>query len=110
MLGAYEINLKVAELEMGIPRDQIESILLMFDTKGKIIFQGGFIVVINWAKHQKLSKNMLKNSYSNYDNLKDEFKQLIPAQVIKQFQKLSSYAEEESLSKPLNGIGNHSKV
>lgn len=86
MLGAYEFSLKVAEFQLGIPKNQIETILTKFEQEGKIVFRDGFLVLINWIKHQSFNTNMLKNAYSTYDKLKDEFKAMIPKDVIIQFQ------------------------
>ena len=90
MLGAYELSLKVAEFELGIPKDQLVTILAKFEEKGKIIFNDGLLIIINWAKNQKYNKNMLKNAYQSFEKLRDEQKAMIPKSVISQFQKLNT--------------------
>ena len=83
MLGVYEISIKTAEFELGIASDKIERTLQRFEQDGKVIFEGGFLILINWVKHQSYNDNMLKNAESILQRLKLEIREKIPKSVVK---------------------------
>ncbi|TDK49716.1 hypothetical protein [Algoriphagus formosus] len=88
MLGAFELSLKVAEFELGIPEDELELIFQKFTNEGKIIYEDRFLVIINWVRHQSFNKNMLKNAVQTYDKLKPEQQNKIPECIKSKFESL----------------------
>lgn len=50
--GIYEIALKRIAFDTGIDKDMLVKIFKKFEEDGKILYNGGWIAVKNWIKHQ----------------------------------------------------------
>ena len=53
--GVYELPLKRAAFDVGLPHEEIDGIFRKFESEGKIARGGGWIGVTNFVKHQTLN-------------------------------------------------------
>lgn len=59
LAGAYEINLREIAFDTGIDKDMVVRIMERFESDDKIMMDSGWIVLLNYQKHQKLNPNGL---------------------------------------------------
>lgn len=64
--GIYEIMLKRVAFDTGIDKDMIIKILERFEKDGKIKYDGGWIAITNFSKHQKMNPNIKKGIIDGY--------------------------------------------
>ena len=53
--GVYQCTLKNIRLEMGLQREEIESIMDKFAEAGKAFYYKEYIIIPKWLKHQKIN-------------------------------------------------------
>jgi hypothetical protein len=58
--GAYEINLRQVSLHTGIDREVILKMLAKFEQDEKIFFKDGWILILNFIKHQAINPKVTK--------------------------------------------------
>lgn len=59
LAGAYEINLREIAFDTGIDKDMVIRIMERFESDERIIMDSGWVVLLNYQKHQKLNPNGL---------------------------------------------------
>lgn len=80
--GCYEIPLRQISFDTGIDREMVVKILARFEAARKIVYRDGWILLINFVKHQNLNENMRKGA--------DALLSVAPAWVKKPFESLSN--------------------
>ena len=58
--GVYELPVKLMANETGIEKEMIEKILSRFERERKVIMSNGWIIIINFRKHQAVNPNIEK--------------------------------------------------
>ncbi len=58
--GAYEITLKRMAFDTGIDKDMIQKILKRFEDAGKVVYKDGWLLVVNFTKHQSTNPKIEK--------------------------------------------------
>lgn len=71
MLGIYEISLKRIGFDTGLDKEMVIKLLKRFENAGKAFYKDGYIVLMNYAKHQNYNNNMYKSAYDSFIELKD---------------------------------------
>lgn len=67
LAGIYEINLKLTSLYTGLPVEDVEQALIRFDNDKKIVYEKGWVIILNFVKHQRQNpsiQNGIKNAIS----------------------------------------------
>lgn len=77
LLGIYEITIKRITFDTGLTREAILKALKCFESVGKVFYIGGFIVLPNFLKNQRLNPNMVKNAISEFNELPEWLKNRI---------------------------------
>lgn len=93
MLGVYEMSVLKMSFETGLKKDTVRKALEAFERLRKIRYEGTFVVVLNYLKHQKFNLNMKKSAISVYNNLPDKLKvsgleQIKDTNALKGFERL----------------------
>lgn len=59
--GVYELSLKLAAVETGIERDNLQKVMIpKLEADGKIMYRNGWVAIKNFQKHQSLNPKVLK--------------------------------------------------
>jgi hypothetical protein len=89
--GVYELSLKMAAIEVGIDRDNIEKVLLpKLEKDGKVMYRNGWVAIKNFTKHQKLNPKVKRGIEIGLENAPSELRKFI----------------NDSLSKPIDSLTN----
>lgn len=72
MLGIYENSAKKTAFETGLTTAQVEAIYKRFEELGRIRRLNGWLMVLNFAKHQNYNTNMKKSAIDCYLALPEE--------------------------------------
>ena len=67
--GAYEIPLKRIATDSGFDKEMIIKMFIRFEKDDKIIYKDGWIVILNFIKHQNYESSTVRKGIS--DNLKN---------------------------------------
>lgn len=62
LAGCYEMSPRQAAFDTGIDKDMVIKILERFEAAGKLVYKDGWIVLLNFLKHQNLNTNMGKSA------------------------------------------------
>jgi hypothetical protein len=73
--GAYEISLKRIAFDTGIDKEMVAKVLLRFENSGKIIYKEGWILLLNWVKHQNPSPTVQSGIKFNLKSCPDWIKE-----------------------------------
>lgn len=95
MLGVYESSIKKMSFETDISKENIKTYLNNFEGFGKIQYLDNYIILVNYAKHQRYNTNMRKSAIQIYNCLPDSIKFCID---------LPSDMESLKESKPVKAI------
>lgn len=74
MLGVYEISIKKISFETGINKETIQKALKEFERIKKVKYCKGFIMLVNYLKHQNFNSNMKKSAIDVFNELPNELK------------------------------------
>ncbi len=74
MLGVYESSIKKMSFETDISKENIKTYLNNFEGFGKIQYVDNYVILVNYAKHQRYNTNMRKSAISIYQALPDSIK------------------------------------
>ncbi len=69
MLGVYEIRLKQIALDTDLSLERVKEGLNKFTIDKKATFTEGFIILVNFPKHQSYNANMLKSAVNKIDEI-----------------------------------------
>jgi len=69
MLGIYEVSYKKISFETGIDKNKIEAAFISFQKADKISYNGSYVIIKNFLKHQNFNTNMKKSAIEVYNNL-----------------------------------------
>lgn len=59
--GVYELPLKIASVELGIDRENLENVMLpKLEADGKIMYRDGWVAIKNFIKHQKHNPKVVR--------------------------------------------------
>ncbi len=58
LAGCFELSLRQIAFDVGIEREMVVKILGRFEGAGKIIFKDGWIILLNFLRHQNFNPNM----------------------------------------------------
>jgi hypothetical protein len=72
MLGIYENSVKKTAFETGLTTAQVEAIYKRFEELGRVRRLNGWLMVLNFAKHQNYNTNMKKSAIDCYLALPEE--------------------------------------
>jgi hypothetical protein len=73
--GIYELPIKIMAVETGIEKEMIDKILIRFEQDKKIIYKNGWIIIINFIKHQNFNNEKIKKGIElAIENIPDEIK------------------------------------
>ena len=75
MLGIYEIRINRICFDTGLERDRVKELLEQFAKKGKVKYIDGYIILVNFVKHQNYNTNMIKSAINEMPELPDSIKQ-----------------------------------
>lgn len=92
--GCYEIQLRRIAFDTGIDKDMVAKILQRFERDEKVYYIEGHILILNFAKHQKLNHNIVTGIEKVLNELPETIKET------KAFESL--YKAFESLLKASN--------
>ena len=67
--GVYEIPLKRVALDTGFDKDMILKMLKRFESDEKIVYKDGWVVVLNFMKHQNINSKTVQTGIN--ENLKN---------------------------------------
>lgn len=81
MCGIYELPIKVMALETGIEREMLLKILARLEKSNKIVYQNGWLCVVNYPKHQNYNKTTMVKALTREIGL-------IPAVLLETFVKI----------------------
>ena len=81
LCGIYEITLKTISFESGIDIKSVSKALEGFSAKKKVLYQNGWIKLVNFQKHLKTNPNIQKGVERSLS--------LIPSDIVKGFERLS---------------------
>lgn len=77
--GVYEISLRRMAFDTGIDKDMVIKILERFEKANKIVYQDGWVIVLNWQKNQSMNPSVkagVARSVENYPQwVKDKITQ-----------------------------------
>ena len=88
MLGVYEISVKRISYDTGIGQDRIMKILKAFQSVGKVLREGDYVIMPNWLKNQSLNNNMQTGALNIYNDLPNWLKDRINTKPLKAFESL----------------------
>lgn len=80
--GCYEISVEQIAFNTGIEAEKVGQILAKFETAKKVVYRDGWILLVNFVKHQNLNENMRKGV--------DTLLSVAPEWVKKPFETLSN--------------------
>jgi hypothetical protein len=58
--GVYEIPVKQIAMDTGISKDEVDKIISKFEVDGKIVYEGGWVGIRNFAKHQSINPKVAR--------------------------------------------------
>lgn len=102
MLGIYEVSFKKICFETGINKETVLKAFETFQRLNKIKYEHGYIILINFMKHQKYNLNMKKSAIDTYFTLP---KVLISKDIV-----LDKDNPSEAFETLSNGLGMVRKV
>jgi hypothetical protein len=107
MLGIYEIPMKRIAFDTGIDKDMLQKLFARFEEAQKIAYIDGYVVLINFTKHQKYNPNMTKSAIKLYNELPLNLLQNSTIQFIGTFFGIYTKEKEpfETLSNPFKAFG-----
>ena len=86
LIGIYEISIKRISNESGIDLMGCQTHLDGFANRSKIIWNGSYMVICNFLKHQSLANpNMEKAAFKIFKSLPDSVKKLLQSNGINDF-------------------------
>lgn len=88
MAGAYEINVREVAFDTGIDKDMIVKIMQRFENDNKILVESGWVVLLNFQKHQNLNPKTLVTVSRLFATM--------PAQVISKLARSSTFLAHSS--------------
>lgn len=76
--GVYEIPLKEVAFDTGIDKDMVMKMLERFSRDKKIYYKEGYIIIVNFHKHQNQGSNKVVTGIkNNIDSLPENIKKFI---------------------------------
>jgi len=69
MLGIYEVSFKKICFETGINKETVIKAFEVFQRLNKIKYEHGYIILVNFMKHQNYNTNMKKSAIETYLSL-----------------------------------------
>jgi hypothetical protein len=89
LIGIYEIGMKRISNETGIEINRLQTVMERFTNRSKLFYNGQYIVIPNFLRHQKLANpNMEKSAKNLYDQLPSEVKKVLNSVGINDFETL----------------------
>lgn len=87
--GVYELSLKIAAIETGLDRDNIEKVIMpKLERDGKVMYCQGWVGIKNFQKHQSLNPKVKKGIEIGLDKAPAELKEFV----------------KDSLSEPMDSL------
>ncbi|MCX6162227.1 MAG: hypothetical protein NTV87_12950 [Ignavibacteriae bacterium] len=103
LIGVYEITSHRICFDTGLEPDDVSAILKKFEQDDKIIFTGGYIILINFVKNQTYNKNMFTGALSLYESRPNHIRLILYS--LQSFETLSNHFESyESAPNALNTL------
>ena len=88
--GVYELSLKIAAIETGLDRDNIEKVIMpKLERDGKVMYCDGWVAIRNFQKHQSLNPKVLKGIEIGLDKAPPKLRQFIKDSLPKAMDSLS---------------------
>lgn len=75
--GVYEITLREIAFDTGIEDSMVKKMVQRFEDDKKVIYRGGWLVMINWQKHQSKSDTVQQGIKRIMDEIPTWLKDLI---------------------------------
>jgi hypothetical protein len=69
IIGFFPVTIKNLRDDTGIPRDEIIELLGKFEKDGKLIYRDGFVLLINFIRHQALNSTVVKGILNTFKTL-----------------------------------------
>lgn len=58
LAGVYEVDVRLVALDTGIDRDMVVKIMARFCKDGKMYYEKGWLILMNFVKHQRLNPSI----------------------------------------------------
>jgi hypothetical protein len=88
LCGAYELPLDVVSFETGVDKESVSKALKSFARDSKVILDGDWVYLVNFAKHQSVNPNVQKGIDRSLADLPHTL-----AKKIKAFESLPNHSE-----------------
>lgn len=76
MLGIYELHIRRISFDTGIDKDKIASIFAHFEESQKAKYCDGYVILLNFIKHQSFNANMEQSAVKTWNNLPKNIREL----------------------------------
>ena len=107
LIGVYEISLKRISNETGVELNRLQTVLDGFANGFKIIWNGSYMVICNFLKHQNIANpNMEKSADKVFNSLPSDIKKVLLSHGIKDLRDLmNGFANRyQTVTKPFGEI------
>jgi hypothetical protein len=82
IIGIYEIELRRIAFDTGIEKEMVQKIISRFEKENKIYYYEGFVIIVNFIKHQNQQSEKIKSGIERlFANLPENIRKFVFEQI-----------------------------
>lgn len=100
MLGAYSTSIRRLSYECHISEPAVRRSIKKLEVCKKIIYQDGFVIIVDWMAQQSMNPSMRIAARKEYDKLPEHIRMLLSDHTHQAIQKTRQLSEQDASSFP----------
>lgn len=107
MLGAYSTSIRRLSYECHISEPAVRRSIKKLEVAQKLIYQDGFVIIIDWMAQQSMNPSMRIAARKEYDKLPEHIRILLSHHTHEAIQKTRQLPQQDAASLPAPNVHSH---